>query len=231
MLWFDSAANRRGQSKPGPGSVLRPGARSLCAAMSRSGSAVLRPSISPTRHAYCASANAASSLPSSSTPIEKSLQRSRARQLETPACHARRSTGTNCTSSPSRRMRKCDETRRSAISRKYGCASGSRRLVNRRSMASPPYSPGGRLIECTTSSVISVPGGRSSWLGDAMTRAGVSVIFDAQALHAVAQLPEGDAEELGGGGAVEAGLAERLDDSLALDVVEVIRQRPGFRSA
>jgi hypothetical protein len=34
-------------------------------------------------------------------------------------------------------------------------------LVKRRSIASPAYSPGGRLIECRTTSEISVPGGRS----------------------------------------------------------------------
>jgi hypothetical protein len=35
-------------------------------------------------------------------PTEKSLQRSRPRQRETPACQARRASGTNCSSSPSR---------------------------------------------------------------------------------------------------------------------------------
>src|SRR5689334_6866622 len=99
-------------------------------------------------------------------------------------------------------------------------------------MASPPYSPGGRLIECTTSSVSASPTGRSSWLGDSTRRHGASqpsgrsfIFFDAQPLHAVAQLPEGDAEELGRGGAVEAGLAERFEDRLALDAVEVVGQR------
>src|SRR3954468_19593560 len=172
-------------------------------------------------------------MPSSSTPIEKSLQRSRPRQRETPACQARRVVATNCTTAPSRRTRKWDDTRSVPISWKYGCAAGSRQLVKRRSIASPPYSPGGRLIECTTSSVISSPGGRSSWLGDWTYRqpsirpSGARIILDAQALHAVAELPEGNAEELGGGRAVESGLAERLQDRLALDVVQVVGQGAG----
>src|SRR6267143_3252505 len=182
------------------------------------------------------SSNAPSSTPSSSTPIEKSLQRLRPRQHDAPACHARRWTGTNCSSSPPRRTRKCDDSFRPAMSRKYGCAAGSSRLVKSRSIASPPYSPGGRLIECTTSSVIASPAGRSSWFGEATNRQPRSrplgssfILFDTQALHAVAQLPEGDAEELGRRGAVEPGLAERLQDRLALDAVEVIGQRRGAR--
>src|SRR6266849_397867 len=98
-------------------------------------------------------------------------------------------------------------------------------------MPSPPYSPGGRLIECTTSSVIASPAGRSSWFGEATKRQPLSrpsgprfILFDAEALHAVAQLAEGDAEQLGRRGAVEPGLAERLHDRLALDAVEVVGQ-------
>src|SRR2546428_10818852 len=87
-------------------------------------------------------------------------------------------------------------------------------------MASPPYSPGGRLIECRTTRVISLPGGRSSWFGESTT-----LIGDLQPLHPVAQLAEGDPEQLRGGGAVETGLAERLEDRLALQAVEVVRQR------
>src|SRR5690349_20314869 len=103
-------------------------------------------------------------------------------------------------------------------------------------MPSPPYSPGGRLIECTMRSEGATPSGRSSWFGDATKRqgrsrpSGPSFIFpDAQALHAIAQLPEGNAEKLGGGGAVEAGLPERLEDRLALDGIQVLRKC--FRSA
>ena len=40
-----------------------------------------------------------------------------------------------------------------------GCASQSSRLVNSRSTSSPPYSPGGRLIECSTTSVDPRAGG------------------------------------------------------------------------
>ena len=56
------------------------------------------------------------------------------------------------------------------------------------------------------------------------TRIGPSL--DPQPLHAVAQRAEGDAEQLGGGGAVEARLLERLEDRLLLDVVEIVLQRP-----
>src|SRR5579859_7739465 len=167
-------------------------------------------------------------MPSSSTPMEKSLQPPRPRQDEAPACHARRSIGTNCTSSPSRRIKKCAETRRSTIPRKYVCASASSRLVNKRSIASPPNSPGGRLMQCTTSSVTAVPRGRASWFGESTTRSGF-VVFDAKALHSVAQLAERDAEQLGGRRAVKAGLAERLEDRLALDAVQIIGQRACIR--
>src|SRR5262245_35755045 len=89
-------------------------------------------------------------------------------------------------------------------------------------MCAPPYSPGGRLMECSTTRLICTPCGRSSWLGESTI-----LIGDREALHAVAQLPEGDAEELGRRGAVEVGLGERLEDRLALDLVEVLRQRIG----
>src|SRR5687768_11963605 len=189
---------------------------SLCAATSFKSSRRR----SSTSVAYCASSKGASSVPSSSMPTEKSLQRLRPRQADAPACHARRSTGTNCTSSPSRRIRKCAETRMPWISAKYGCSRGSRRLVKKRSMASPPYCPGGRLMQCRTARVTSVPGGRSSQLGESTT-----LIGDAEALHAVAQLAERDAQELRRRGAVEAGLAQGLEDRLALQGVEVLGQR------
>src|SRR3954469_5150740 len=87
-------------------------------------------------------------------------------------------------------------------------------------MASPPYCPGGRLIEWITARKTSAPAGRSSWFGESTT-----LIGDAQALHAIAQLPERDTEELSGGSAVEAGLAECFEDGLALDAVEIGGQR------
>src|SRR6185369_3085752 len=89
-------------------------------------------------------------------------------------------------------------------------------------MCSPPNSPGGRLIEWITTRLISTPGGRASWFGESTI-----LIGDREALHSVAQLPEADAEELRRRGAVEAGLAERLEDRLALDLVQVLRQRLG----
>ena len=45
-------------------------------------------------------------------PTEKSLQRSRPHHCDSPACQARLEHGTNCSSAPSRRIKKCDETRR-----------------------------------------------------------------------------------------------------------------------
>src|SRR5258705_5163239 len=48
---------------------------------------------------------------------------------------------------------------------------------------------------------------------------------DAQPVQAVAQGPEGDAEELGGRGLVEARGFEGLHDRLALDGVEEVAQR------
>src|SRR2546423_7932416 len=64
------------------------------------------------------------------------------------------------------------------------------------------------------------PAGRSSWFGDSTT-----LIGDAEALHAITQLAEGDAKELCGRGAVEAGLAERFENGLALHAVEIGGQR------
>ena len=60
---------------------------------------------------YCAAVNGISSVPSSSTPIEKSLQRSRRAKWILP--HATRASqhGTNWMSSPSRRTRKWADTR------------------------------------------------------------------------------------------------------------------------
>src|SRR5262249_59873149 len=78
--------------------------------------------------------------------------------------------------------------------------------------------------------------GRSSWSGDSPRRHGASqpsgasfIFLDAEALHPVAQLPESNAEQLGRRRTVEAGLAERLEDRLALYAVQVIGQRLGAR--
>src|SRR5213075_1404496 len=59
----------------------------------------------------------------------------------------------------------------------------------------------------------------------------LGVILYAKPLHPVTELTESDTEELGRRRAVEAGLAERLEDRFALDAVEVIRQRAGIRLA
>src|SRR5512145_377619 len=64
--------------------------------------------------------------------------------------------------------------------------------------------------------LISVFGGRSSQLGDSTI-----FIFDIESLHAVPQLPECYSQQTSSRRAVEAGLAERLQDRLALEAVEV----------
>src|SRR6185436_5573600 len=119
---------------------------------------------------------------------------------------------------------------------------GSSRLVNRRSIASPPYLPRGRLIECSTTRLISVPGGRLSLFGDGTRRAPPTQsgairikrpaspavllrVLDAKALHAVAQRAEAHAEQPRRGRAVEVRLGERGENRFALDLVEKVRQR------
>src|SRR5712692_5204810 len=57
---------------------------------------------------------------------------------------------------------------------------------------------------------------------------GFIVIFYVEPLHAVAQLAEGDSQQLRGGGAVELGLGERLVDRPALDAVQVLGERPAW---
>jgi len=118
LRWL-SISWKRGHSKCGPGSVLRPRgvAMSEWPMHSLIGYASRRTKASLARIAYCASSKSRSSVPSSSTPIEKSLHRTRPRHSDCPACHARRLQGTNCISSPSLRMRKWLETLASAISR------------------------------------------------------------------------------------------------------------------
>src|SRR5258706_16377549 len=54
---------------------------------------------------------------------------------------------------------------------KYGCASQSRVLVKSRCTSWPPYSPGGRLIECTTTRSMRAPAGRGPKLGESSRRA------------------------------------------------------------
>ena len=68
------------------------------------------------------------------------------------APRARRGGGTARTARPRRRARTstCADTRKSATSAKYGCASAGSWLVNSRSIHGPPKSPGGRLMPCRT---------------------------------------------------------------------------------
>src|SRR6185436_11662678 len=72
---------------------------------------------------------------------------------------------------------------------------------------------------CVRPSTIEKLGGRN---GSAFR---VQLLLDAEALHAVAQRAEGDAEELRGRGAVVARLLQRLDDGLLFEALEVFRQR------
>ena len=62
--------------------------------------------------------------------------------------------------------------------------------------------------QCLTPSVRGVGGG----------------IANAKALHPIAQLPERDAETLGGCSPVETRFPQRLQNSVALDAIEVLRQ-------
>src|SRR6476659_5556670 len=95
--------------------------------------------------------------------------------------------------------------------------------MKRSSIQSPPYSPGGSEILWMTSSETFAPSGRSSKCGE-------SRLINAEAIEPVAQRPEGDAQQLGGGGLVEARGLERLHDGLALDLVQEIVQRQPARA-
>src|SRR5438132_13299741 len=104
-------------------------------------------------------------------------------------------------------------------------------------MPSPPYSPGGRLIEWISARSIVVPGGRGPKFGDGHRRAethqpssqaarpprGPSLSFadmvghaDAQARHAIAHLPQRQPQARAGGGAVEAMALQRTHEDVAL---------------
>src|SRR5688572_10242275 len=118
---------------------------------------------------------------------------------------------------------------------KYGCASQSSVLVNSRCTSSPPYTPGGRLMECTTTRSTAAPSGRGPKFGEASLRAkryqpashrlapsGTGRVIglfaarrgDRQPRDAVADLAQAQAQSLGGRGAVEVGLAQRLHQDL-----------------
>src|SRR3954471_23760612 len=103
--------------------------------------------------------------------------------------------------------------------------------------------PGGRLIECTTTRSIAAPSGRAPKLGEATRwakryqpwshraslpsgRGGLIGFFaarrgDGEARDAIADLAQAQSQLLGGGGAVEVGLAQGLDQDLALLLVQV----------
>mgnify|MGYP003497471506 CR=1 FL=1 len=84
-----NARARRGHSKRAPGSALRPGATCSWPTTSASG---YRPRNAFNRRIsarYCARSKRSPSRPSSSMPIDQSLQLSRPRQCDAPACHAR----------------------------------------------------------------------------------------------------------------------------------------------
>ena len=102
------AARRRSQSKAGPDRVLRPGAMSLWP-HTRSGVIAGYAHCSSRQSSisawYCASLNGSWSVPSSSIPMEKSLQPSRPSKQDTPACQARSRQGTNWVMAPSRSMK------------------------------------------------------------------------------------------------------------------------------
>lgn len=103
------------QLKCGPGSSLRPGAISACPTMAVIGKFLHNTPSRSRRARYWAGAKSVRSSPSSSMPSEKSLQRSRPCQHDTPACQARCRQATNCTTVPSRCTRKWAETRRHAM--------------------------------------------------------------------------------------------------------------------
>src|SRR3569832_2567718 len=122
---------------------------------------------------------------------------------------------------------------------KYGCAFQSSVFVKSCCTPSPPYSPGGRLIECTTMRSMAAPCGRAPKFGEARRRAkryqppshsdgtsAVVIVVVAAAGHrdrlprdAVADLPQRQAELLRGGRAVVIGLAQRLHENRALLLV------------
>ena len=162
--------------------------------------------------------------------------------------HARRARRTTRTAAARRRggSRNAPRPRRPRIVSKYGCASQSSRLVNSRSIASPPYSPGGRLIEWTHDEIDrarrraaarssatrtrarrrSQPsrhaGARRRRLAHSRSAPPVSpptLTFEAR--HAVAHLAQRQAEADAGRGAIEAMVLERAHEDVALDLVEV----------
>src|SRR6478609_10690168 len=128
-----------------------------------------------------------------------------------------------------------------SIWRKYGCADQSSVFMNSACTSSPPYWPGGRLIECSTTRSTTASAGRGPKLGEAKRRAkryqpsdqsgssaGGRVIGvvaagrrDGEPRDAVADLPQAQAQPLRGRGAVEARLLQGSHENLALLLVEI----------
>jgi len=73
-------------------------------------------------------------------------------------------------SAPVRRMKKCADTRKSAMPANEGSARGSSVFVKRRMTSSLPNRPGGSEMPWMTASETVVPGGRASQFGEAICR-------------------------------------------------------------
>src|SRR3569832_1211705 len=130
---------------------------------------------------------------------------------------------------------------------KYGCASQSSVFVNRRCTSSPPYRPGGRLIEWTTTRSTCAPAGRGPQFGEASRRAkryqpsshsalAVSGVVmrvvaargrDREPGDAVADLAQAEPQALRRGCVVEVALVLRTLLDLALLLVEPALQVAG----
>ena len=109
------------QSNLLPGSVFLLGAISECPVILSfeiKGYFLIISLVADTKELYCSSVKISSSAPSSSIPIEKSLQLGTPLKTESPACHALLLNGTNCIISPSRLMYKWEDTFKSLISLK-----------------------------------------------------------------------------------------------------------------
>ena len=92
-------------------------------------------------------------------PIEKSLQRSRpsqARDAGVPRAIEAADELEERAVAPDQEMRRDVQVRDRRVS--TGARAGSSRLVKRRTMPSPPNSPGGSEMPCTTTSVTGVSG-------------------------------------------------------------------------
>ena len=107
-----------------------------------------------------------SSVPSSSIPIEKSLQFSLFSNEETPACQAFLSIETNCFKFPVLSIKKWEETFKLDIFLKYWCLEISNLFRKKSSIFFAPNSPGGRLMQWITTRSIEVFKGLSSKFGE-----------------------------------------------------------------